>query len=138
MAEYQRNAAVIGTAGASIVALSVDSAERSEGVRRELGLSFPILCDTSRKVVQAWDLYNPREMGGIAIPAVFVIGPDLRVRYRSIDSTRERVSTAGVLAFLRGNARSEMLERTPIRAGLREFARAFSNAIRRGPKTPQQ
>ena len=138
MAEYERNAAAIRNAGASIVALSVDSAERSEGVRRELGLSFPILCDTSRTVVRAWDLYNPREMGGIAIPAVFVIGTDLRVRYRSIDSTRERVSTDGVLAFLRGDARPESLERTPIRAGLGEFARAISNSIRRGPKTRQK
>jgi peroxiredoxin len=138
LAEYQRNAGAIRNAGASIVALSVDSAERSEAVRRELGLSFPILCDTSRTVVRAWDLYNPREMGGIAIPAVFVIGPDLRVRYRSIDRTRERVSTDGVLAFLRGDARSETLARTPIRAGLKEFARAFSNALRRGPKTREK
>ncbi len=135
MAEYGRNEAAIGAAGASLVALSVDAPERAEGVRRELGLSFPILCDTSRAVVRAWDLYNPREMGGIAIPAVFVIGPDLRVRYRSIDTTRDRVSTDGVLGFLRGNA---PIERTRIRAGLREFARALSNSIRRGPKTPQK
>ena len=135
MAEYGRNEAAIGAAGASLVALSVDAPERSEGVRRELGLSFPILCDPSRAVVRAWDLYNPREMGGIAIPAVFVIGPDLRVRYRSIDTTRDRVSTDGVLGYLRGNA---PIERTRIRAGLREFARALSNSIRRGPKTPQK
>ena len=138
MTEYERNAAAIRAAGASIVALSVDSAQRCEGVRRELGLSFPILCDTSRTVVRAWDLYNPSEMGGIAIPAVFVIGPDLRVRYRSVDRTRDRVSTAGVLGLLRGSARPETIERTPIRAGLMEFARAFSNAIRRGLKTPQK
>ncbi len=135
MAEYGRNEAAIGAAGASLVALSVDAPERSEGVRRELGLSFPILCDTSRAVVRAWDLYNSREMGGIAIPAVFVIGPDRRVRYRSIDSTRDRVSTDGVLGFLLGSA---PIERTRIRAGLREFARALSNSIRRGPKTPQK
>ena len=136
MAEYARNEAAIRAAGASLVALSVDAPERAEGVRRELDLSFPILCDTARAVVRAWDLYNPREMGGIAIPAVFVIGPDLRVRYRSIDTTRGRVSTAGVLEFLRGNARP--IEREPIRAGLREFVRAFSNAIQRGAKTPQK
>jgi peroxiredoxin len=134
LAEYARNEAAIRAAGASLVALSVDAPDRSEGVRRELGLSFPILSDASRAVVRAWDLYNPREMGGIAIPAVFVIGPDLRVRYRSIDTTR--VSAAGVLEFLRGNA--PPIERQPIRAGLREFARAFSNAIRRGAKTPQK
>lgn len=138
MAEYGRNEAAIRAAGASLVGLSVDAPERSEGVRRELGLSFPILCDTSRAAVRAWELYNPREMGGIAIPAVFVIGPDLRVRYRSIDTTRDRVSTDGVLGYLRGNPRPETLERTRIHAGLREFARAFSNAVRRGLKTPQK
>ena len=138
MAEYARNEAAIHATGASLVALSVDAPERSEGIRRELGLSFPILCDTSRAVVRAWDLYNPGEMGGIAVPAVFVIGPDLRVRYRSIDTTRTRVSTEGDLGYLRGDAREESLERTPIRAGLREFARALSNSIRRGLKTPEK
>ena len=37
--------------------------------------------------------------------------------------------------LLRGNA---PIGRTRIRAGLREFARALSNSIRRGPKTPQK
>lgn len=138
MAEYARNEAAIRAAGAALVALSVDAPERSEGVRRELGLSFPVLCDTSRAVVRAWDLYNPREAGGIAVPAVFVIGPDRRIRYRSIDTTRKRVSTDGVLGFLRGEARAESLERRTIRAGLREFARALSNSIRRGLKTPEK
>jgi peroxiredoxin len=136
LAEYARNETAMRAAGASLVALSVDAPERSEGIRLELGLSFPILCDTSRAVVRAWDLYNPREMGGIAVPAVFVIGPDLRVRYRSIDTTRTRVSTDGVLGYLRGDARA--LARTPVRAGLREFARALSNSIRRGLKTPEK
>jgi peroxiredoxin len=138
LAEYQRDEAAIRATGTSIAAVSVDSPQRSEGLRSELGLSFPILCDTSRSVVQAWELYNPREMGGIAIPAVFVIGPDLRVRYRSIDRTRERVHTDGVLRFLRGDAQRQSIERAPIRAGIREFARAFANAIRRGLRTPHR
>ena len=91
----------------------------------------------SRTVVQAWDLYNPREMGGIAVPAVFVIDPDLRVRWRSVDSTRERVSAEGVLRFLRGQAAPGSLERSKVRAGLPEFARAVGNVMRRGAKTPR-
>ena len=82
-------------------------------------------------------LYNPREMGGIAVPAVFVIDPDLRVRWRSVDSTRERVSADGVLRLLRGEAAAGSLARSKVRAGLGEFARAIGNAMRRGAKTPR-
>jgi len=88
--------------------------------------------------VREWDLYNPREKGGIAIPAVFVIGPDRRVRYRSIDSTVQRVSTDAVLRLLRGEVRGEMLARERVHAGLGEFARAIANAFRRGSRTPQE
>jgi peroxiredoxin len=135
LAEYARADAEIGALGAGIAALSVDSPERSEAVRRELGLRFPILSDARREVVRAWDLYNPEEMGGIAFPAVFVIGRDLRVRWRSVDRTARRVATAGVIAYLRDGTPPG--ERVRVCAGLREFVRAFANAIRRGPRTPE-
>jgi peroxiredoxin len=108
----------------------VDEPVRSEGLRRQLELAYPILCDVSRSVVRGWDLYNPREAGGIAVPAVFVIDPDRTIRYRSIDATTSRVSTDGVLAFLRGEPGEP--ERASVRAGLGDFARALGNAIRRG------
>jgi hypothetical protein len=76
-------------------------------------------------------------MGGIAVPAVFVIDPDLRVCWRSVDSTRERVSAKDVLRFLRGQAAPGSLERSKVRAGLSEFARAIGNVMRRGAKTPR-
>lgn len=136
MAEYASNQVAIREAGAEIVALSVDAPERSEAVRAELRLPFPILADPSRRIVRAWDLYNPKEMGGIAVPAVFVIGPDRRIRHRSIDTTRARVSTDGVLAFLRGDVRADAIERVRVRAGLRDFARAAANVVRRGLRTP--
>jgi peroxiredoxin len=136
LAEYEQRGAEIRSAGADLVALSVDAAARSEAVRRQLGLSFPILCDTRREVVRAWDLYNPKEQGGIAVPAVFVVGPGRRVLHRSIDSTRRRVSTEGVLGFLRGAA-SGAPERVPVHAGLGDFARAAANALRRGLRTPE-
>ena len=138
MAEYGRDYKAIRAAGADVAALSVDSQARSEALRTQLALPYPVLCDPARAVVRAWDLYNPREMGGIAIPAVFVIGADRRVRYRSIDSTRERVATDGVLRFLRGEVRGAALGRERVRAGLAEFARALANAIRRGLRTPQE
>lgn len=138
MAEYASHHAAIRAAGAEIAALSVDAPARSEALRAELGLPFPILADTARSVVRAWDLYNPREMGGIGVPAVFVIGPDRRIRYRSIDTTRARVETDGVLAFLRGDTGAESIERVPVRAGMRDFARAAANVVRRGLRTPEE
>jgi peroxiredoxin len=132
LTEYAEDYAAIRAAGADVVALSVDPQDRSEPLRKQLGIDFPILCDTGRRVVREWGLYNPDEMGGIAIPAVFVIGADRRVLYRSIDNTSARVSTEGVLRFLQGSRDTALLKRRPVRPGLRNFARAIVNAIRRG------
>jgi peroxiredoxin len=132
LTEYARHYAAIRAAGADVVALSVDPEDRSEPLRKQLGIDFPILCDRDRRVVREWGLYNPDEMGGIGIPAVFVIGTDRRVLYRSIDNTGARVSAAGVLRFLQGSPDVALLERRPVRPGVGNFARAIVNAIRRG------
>jgi hypothetical protein len=67
---------------------------------------------------------------------VFVVGRELRVRWRSVDRTAQRVSAAGVIGYLRDGA--PPVARVRVRAGLREFARAFANAIRRGLRTPER
>ncbi len=138
MAEYSRDYDAVRATGADVVALSVDSQARSQALRMQLALSYPVLCDPARAVVRAWDLYNPREMGGIAVPAVFVIGPDRCVRYRSIDSTRERVATGSVLRFLRGEAPGKELGRERMHVGLGEFAHAIANVVRHGFRTPRE
>jgi peroxiredoxin len=135
LAEYARVIPEIRALGADVAAVSVDSEERSAALREQLLLPFPVLSDSTRRVVREWGLYNPKEMGGIAVPAVFVIDPDRRVRYLSIDSTTRRVSAADLLSFLRGAAQAP--SRSAVRAGLRDFARAFANAIRRGARTPE-
>jgi peroxiredoxin len=81
LADYREHYPEIRSAGASLVAVSVDSCESSEALRTQLSLPFPILCDTERRVVKDWDIYNSRERGGIAKPAVFVIDPNQVVRY---------------------------------------------------------
>ena len=121
-------------AGAEVVALAVDDPARSEPLRREMRLPFPILCDTRREVVRAWGLYNPKEHGGIAYPAVFVIDRDRIVRWRSLDRTATRVRTDAVLRFLEEGhvppPRRVVLPR------LRDFVRALRNWITRGGTTP--
>ena len=70
----------------------MEAPETSEVLRVQLSLPFPILCDTERRVVQDWDIYNSREKGGIAKPAVFVIDPSQVVRYAPVDSVGNKVA----------------------------------------------
>jgi len=111
LADYRDHYTEIRAVGANIVAASVDPPRKSEAVRRELHLPFPILCDTERRVIQDWDIYNPREKGGIAKPAVFVIGPDRVLRYSSADEVAKRVPASeivGVLSSARAQPRRKV------------------------------
>ena len=134
MAEYRDHDADFRSAGAELAAIAVDDPARSEPVRRELGLPFPILCDTRRDVVRAWGLFNAAERGGIAHPAVFVVDRERIVRWRSLDRTATRVDTGAVLAFLR-EGRPPPPPRLVI-PRLGDFVRALRNMIARGGRTP--
>lgn len=134
MAEYRDSWEALRAAGAEVVALAVDDAARSEPLRREMRLPFPILCDTRREVVRAWGLFNPAEHGGIAYPAVFVIDQERVVRWRSLDRTAARVSTGAVLRFLLEGRPPPAPRRVIPRLG--DFVRALRNWIGRGGTTP--
>lgn len=100
MTEYQQHYAAIRAARAELAALSVDGPEKSQAVREQLGLSFPILCDTERVVVRQWDVYNAREKGGIAKPAVFILDPGRVVRCVSVDEVASRVPASEIVRAL--------------------------------------
>lgn len=102
LTEYQRHFADFEASGAGVVAVSVDEPGRSAALRRRLGLAFPILCDVDRRVARAWELYNPAEMGGVFLPATFVVAPDLTVRFAATERMTRRFGAAEVLAFHRG------------------------------------
>jgi len=140
LAEYRDALSEIAAHGAGVIAVSVDGPERSEALRRSLRLPFPLLSDTGRRIVEEWSLFNRKEMGGIAYPAVFVIDSDRTVRYRSLDRTASRVSTADVVAFLGGGAGVEPPReprRVRVRAGLGAFGLAIKNMLRHGIRSPQ-
>ena len=84
-----------------IVAISSDrlDVERQTVERHQLG--FPVLSDSTRRVVDAYDVvYNERE--GHAEPAVFVIDPDGALVYESIVSGPVgRVSIDDLLIIVR-------------------------------------
>jgi peroxiredoxin len=106
LADYRKHSEEIRAVGADVAPVSVDPPERAEVMRRELHLPFTVLCDTERRVVREWDIYNERERGGIAKPCVFVIDRDRRVSFFSLDGVAKRVSAEEIVRLLKsaGNA----------------------------------
>jgi len=135
LAEYADHHDELRAVGANIVAVSVDPPEKSEAVRRALHLPFAILCDTSRRVVQDWDIYNAKEKGGIAKPAVFILDPGRVVRFASVDSVAVRVPAAEIAAFVR-NARKDAPAPKFQFPHVRNFFDATRSSIRLGIKSP--
>ena len=126
MADYRDHYSEIQAAGAGLVAVSVDSAHKTEALRRGLRLPFPILCDTERRVIKDWDICNPREKGGIAKPAVFIIGPDRVLRYSSVDDVAKRVP-ASVIIHVLTTAKAPPACRKLYIPALGDFVRALRN-----------
>lgn len=135
MAEYRDQYETIRGAGADLAAVSVDGPARSERVRRELRLPFPILCDVKRELITAWGIMAKMK-GGIALPAVFVVDQDRRVRFRSIDTKSRRVPTAAIVDFLRSGmpaaAEAGRNKRFP---RLEDWTRAIRSTLRYGVRS---
>ncbi|MBV9304158.1 MAG: peroxiredoxin family protein [Acidobacteriaceae bacterium] len=131
MADYREHYQAIQQAGASVVAVSVDAPEKSEAMRQELSLPFPILCDTERRLMKDWDIYNPRERGGIAKPAVFVIEPNRIVRYAAVDTVATRVPASEILHVLQTIAEPQRVRRRVHIPSMYDWLRAIRNSLRR-------
>ena len=141
MADYSQHFEEFRAAGAELVAISVDDAARSEPVRQELGLKFPLLCDTSREVVKAYDLFNRAEKGGIAFPAAFVIDRDRVVKFRALEEVASRVNVEELLAFVSELGRGAETATAPRKRGVwpgAMFVRATMNALRHGLRSPNK
>lgn len=128
MADYRDHYAEIRSAGADLVAVSVDPPAKSESLRRELGLPFPILCDTGRRVVKDWGIYNSKERGGIAKPARF-IDRDRTVRHPKIDHVAMRVPASEIVRNLHGTGQREPQRKIYI-PRVSVFFRAIRNMLR--------
>lgn len=109
--------------GYRLAALATGAAPRAQKLRRDLDLSFPMLCDTKRETVQAWGLYNARDFGGIAVPATVVIGADGRVQMIAREGVTKRLRPEDVLAF--AAAGGEAPVEHGFWPGLRDWWRAF-------------
>ncbi len=131
MADYRDHYLEIRSAGASVVAVSVDAPGKSEALRVDLSLPFPILCDTERRVVRDWGIYNSGEKGGIAKPAVFIIDPSLVIRYAAVDAVMRRVPAAEIVPLLRNAAEGQPVRRRVYIPLFSEWKSAIRNSIQR-------
>ncbi len=88
--------------GAEIVAISADSALEINKTIRELGVRYPLLSDSSKRIIQRYGVLHPSE--GIARPAIFIIDKRGVVRYVHVGGDfRDRPTARQVmqaLAFL--------------------------------------
>ncbi len=100
MAEIQNHHDTYTQYNTKVFALATDSPEQSEPIIEKLNLSFKLLCDEERMVVDLFNLRNPFEHDGIAQPATFIINPQGKICYRSIDGTANRVDLTDELSFL--------------------------------------
>ena len=139
MADYSEYLDEFRAAGAELVAISVDDAERGQPVRQELGIKFPLLCDTRREFVKAYGLLNSGEKGGIAFPASFVIDHDRIVRFRALEEVASRIRVDQLLELVRELGRGAEPQTKPRKAGVFPglmFLRATMNALRHGVRSP--
>jgi thioredoxin-dependent peroxiredoxin len=141
LADYSEHLEDLRAAGAQLVAISVDDAARAETVRQELGVKFPLLCDTSREVVKKYGLLSSGEKGGISFPASFVIDRDRVVRFRALEQVASRVSVDQLLELVRELGRGADPKTKPRHRGVFPglmFIRATMNTMRHGVRSPNK
>jgi peroxiredoxin len=131
LVDYREHYLEIRSAGACIVAVSVDAPDESEALRVHLSLPFPILCDTERRVVRDWDIYNSGEKGGIAKPAVFIIDSSRVVRYAAVDTVVRRVPAAEIVSLLQNAAEGQPVRRRVHVPRFSEWKGAIRNIVQR-------
>jgi peroxiredoxin len=94
----------IQSAGAEVVAVSVDTTEESARLVKGLSLEFPVLSDVERRAIRDWGLVHEGGKpggGAIARPATYIVEPDGTISWRSLtENWRVRVRPEHVLDAL--------------------------------------
>ena len=77
----------------------MDSPDRSKALAEKLGIKYPLLSDPKRDVIRSYGVED--QENGIAWPAIFIVGRDGTVRWRSLAETfKERPTSEVVLQAL--------------------------------------
>jgi peroxiredoxin len=80
LGRLQGNWKRIVAAGGTVLAVSVDEADKSKELAQLFGLAFPLLQDTDESVIKRWGV----EEDDTPIPSVFVVDAKGVVVWRSI------------------------------------------------------
>lgn len=75
--------------------MSVDELEKSRELITRLQLTFPLGSDVSRELTRAFGVYDPGN--DIAWPAIYLVGPDGTLRWRSLSETYTQRPAAQVV-----------------------------------------
>lgn len=82
LAEVQ---AELAAEGIGLAAISVDPPADSAALAERLGLTFPLLSDPEAAVIAAYGVQMEGQV--LAVPATFVVRPDLTVAWRYVGDT---------------------------------------------------
>jgi len=134
LADYQRRLGELEALDVAVTGISVDEAVRSERVRRQFGLSFPILCDPSRQTVRAWGLLDPDDRQDLAVPATLLVEKDGTLGMVAFDGTRFRTTMDAVLERLRVGPAAPWRPLRWVQAWPWYWARCIANVGRYGMK----
>lgn len=100
--EFDRLGPAFLQQGYHLAAISVDVPSRSRALEAQLALGMPLLCDVTHEVVEAWGLFNPKERGGIALPATVVLDASGVVQWWTREAMSRRARAGTVLAWIEG------------------------------------
>jgi peroxiredoxin len=97
--ELQQNYDKIQSAGAELFAISSENVALTQRTTENHGLTYPVLSDNKKEMIIAYNVLDPYDTGK-ARPAAYIITPDGKVAWKSLDTAAARVPTATILTEL--------------------------------------
>ena len=98
--DFRDNLASLQSAGYAVLGISPDTAAKQARFRDEEGVNFPLLCDPSREVLEAYGAYGEKQLYGKTVTGVirstFVIDED-----GTVEQAQYNVKATGHVAKLR-------------------------------------
>jgi peroxiredoxin Q/BCP len=98
--DFRDNLASLQASGYAVLGISPDTAAKQARFRDEEGVNFPLLCDPSREVLEAYGAYGEKQLYGKTVTGVirstFVIDED-----GTVEQAQYNVKATGHVAKLR-------------------------------------
>lgn len=95
----QDNYDKIQAAGAELIAISSENVALTQKTTENHGLTYPVLSDNKKEIIVAYNVLDPYDSSK-ARPASYIVTPDGKVAWKSLDAAAVRVPTATILTEL--------------------------------------